>query len=390
MAEGRYGRGEDRDPYGSSFGRREHREDNQDRDYYGRTIERAGRDREDLRGTDRNMSDRGGDDRHRDSHGAYGWGCDDDRRSGGYVGPYREGGRGSLYDDRFDRGGMSGSGYRGDEAWDRAYGGGRDQESHFGRPGREPQPRQGPLYGRQQDRYGQNRNDDRNRTDQGGYGGSMSDRGYEQRGTERGYQGFAERGRYDQPDWYRDENYHALRERRLRELDREYEEFRSHRQERMAADFDEWRRSRQLGQAGGVDMSRVREHMEVVGSDGGHVGTVDCIEGDRIKLTRSDQAAGGQHHSIPLTLVRSVDDKVRLSLTVEEAKREWRTEQGPVGDTKFQSAGVGATDTAATGTASSSPASTTGTSATPTGSAEPNQAADAMKGAGGGKRSGGK
>ena len=37
------------------------------------------------------------------------------------------------------------------------------------------------------------------------------------------------------------------------------------------------------------------EHMEIKGSDGQHIGTVDRVEGNRIKLTKSDQASGGQH-----------------------------------------------------------------------------------------------
>src|SRR5215218_453919 len=42
---------------------------------------------------------------------------------------------------------------------------------------------------------------------------------------------------------------------------------------------------------------QIREHMEVVGSDGGHVGTVDKVEGDRIKLTKKDDPDGtGAHH----------------------------------------------------------------------------------------------
>ena len=48
-------------------------------------------------------------------------------------------------------------------------------------------------------------------------------------------------------------------------------------------------------------MNDIREHMEVLGSDGEHVGTVDHLEGeDRIKLTQSDAAAGGRHHFIPV------------------------------------------------------------------------------------------
>lgn len=45
-----------------------------------------------------------------------------------------------------------------------------------------------------------------------------------------------------------------------------------------------------------VDASQIQEHMEVKGSDGKHVGTVDHMENGRIKLTKSDPASGGQHH----------------------------------------------------------------------------------------------
>ena len=34
----------------------------------------------------------------------------------------------------------------------------------------------------------------------------------------------------------------------------------------------------------------IREHMDVIGADGVHVGTVDKVEGDRIKLTKADRA----------------------------------------------------------------------------------------------------
>ena len=40
-----------------------------------------------------------------------------------------------------------------------------------------------------------------------------------------------------------------------------------------------------------VNASQIHEHMEIKGSDGQHVGTVDRVEGDRIKLTKSDKAA---------------------------------------------------------------------------------------------------
>jgi hypothetical protein len=60
----------------------------------------------------------------------------------------------------------------------------------------------------------------------------------------------------------------------------------------------------------------IREHMEVIGADGVHLGTVDRIEGDRIKLIRADSGIGHEehHHYIPRGLVADVEgDRVRLS-----------------------------------------------------------------------------
>lgn len=71
--------------------------------------------------------------------------------------------------------------------------------------------------------------------------------------------------------------------------------------------------------------SGVREQMKVVGSDGQPVGTVDKVEGNRIKLTKNDPAAQGQHHYIPLDSVSSVEGgNVRLRQTAQEAKQQWR------------------------------------------------------------------
>ena len=64
-------------------------------------------------------------------------------------------------------------------------------------------------------------------------------------------------------------------------------------------------------------MSDIKEHMEVIGADGVHVGTVDKIEGSRIKLTRKDSGEGshkGHDHYIDRGLVAGVEgNKVRLS-----------------------------------------------------------------------------
>ena len=67
----------------------------------------------------------------------------------------------------------------------------------------------------------------------------------------------------------------------------------------------------------------VREHMEVIGADGVHVGTVDRVEGDRIKLTKKDSGEGshrGHHHFISRGLVATVEgDQVRLSANADVA-----------------------------------------------------------------------
>ena len=61
----------------------------------------------------------------------------------------------------------------------------------------------------------------------------------------------------------------------------------------------------------------VKEHMEVIGADGVHIGTVDRVENGRIKLTKADGGEGrrkGHHHFIDLSLVADVEgQKVRLS-----------------------------------------------------------------------------
>ncbi|WP_340644116.1 DUF2171 domain-containing protein [Phenylobacterium sp.] len=74
-----------------------------------------------------------------------------------------------------------------------------------------------------------------------------------------------------------------------------------------------------------IQTSGIREHMEVVGSDGGHVGKVDHILGTDIELSKMDFGSGLKHHLIPLTWVEQIaDDKVRLSLTKDAAKAAWR------------------------------------------------------------------
>jgi hypothetical protein len=75
------------------------------------------------------------------------------------------------------------------------------------------------------------------------------------------------------------------------------------------------------------DVEKIRPHMEVRGSDNGHVGMVDCLRGEHVVLTKSDATAGGVHHAIPAGWVARVDDKVHLTLGADEAMARWRTEE---------------------------------------------------------------
>ena len=68
-----------------------------------------------------------------------------------------------------------------------------------------------------------------------------------------------------------------------------------------------------------VDHSDIKEHAAIIGADGVHVGTVDHLDGDRIKLTKAD-SSDGHHHYISLGLVAEVENGVvRLSANADVA-----------------------------------------------------------------------
>jgi hypothetical protein len=76
----------------------------------------------------------------------------------------------------------------------------------------------------------------------------------------------------------------------------------------------------------------VKEGMEVIGADGVHIGTVDRIDGDRIKLTKKDSGFGGHeghHHDISRGLVADIEgDVVRLSANADVAVELFEEEKG--------------------------------------------------------------
>jgi hypothetical protein len=68
---------------------------------------------------------------------------------------------------------------------------------------------------------------------------------------------------------------------------------------------------------------QIREDMEVIGADGVHVGTVDRVMDDRIKLTKADSVQGpegGHHRYLSIGLVAAVEDnRVRLAANADAA-----------------------------------------------------------------------
>jgi hypothetical protein len=68
-----------------------------------------------------------------------------------------------------------------------------------------------------------------------------------------------------------------------------------------------------------VNITDIKEDMDVIGADSVHIGTVDKVEGDRIKLTKADSGSG-RHRFVPTGLVAEVEgDKLRLSANADVA-----------------------------------------------------------------------
>lgn len=121
-----------------------------------------------------------------------------------------------------------------------------------------------------------------------------------------------------------DPHYHEWRNRQIDALDRDYDDYRREHQTQFEQEFGSWREKRRDQREA---LRRVEEHMEVVGSDGTHLGTVDKTRGDRIILTKSDPSAGGHHHSIPCGWIDKVEDRVMLNRTADQARRAWTDEE---------------------------------------------------------------
>jgi hypothetical protein len=71
-------------------------------------------------------------------------------------------------------------------------------------------------------------------------------------------------------------------------------------------------------------VEQIREGLEIVGSDGAHVGTVDALSGTLLKLKKSDPSSAGAHHYLDIGLVVAIEgNKAKLLVPAEEAKRRW-------------------------------------------------------------------
>ena len=60
----------------------------------------------------------------------------------------------------------------------------------------------------------------------------------------------------------------------------------------------------------------------MIASDGTKIGTVDHLDGDKIKLAKLT-SPDGLHHYVPLAWIDHVDTHVHLSKSAAEAKASW-------------------------------------------------------------------
>jgi len=69
-------------------------------------------------------------------------------------------------------------------------------------------------------------------------------------------------------------------------------------------------------------VEQIRDGQRVIRSDGGHVGTVDALSGQLIKLKKNDPESGGAHHYISL-VIGIEGNTIKLIVPAAEAKERW-------------------------------------------------------------------
>ncbi len=71
-------------------------------------------------------------------------------------------------------------------------------------------------------------------------------------------------------------------------------------------------------------VEQIKDGQRVVGSDGAHVGTVDGLAGQLLKLKKNDPESGGSHHYLDIGLVVAVEgETIKLIVPAAEAKERW-------------------------------------------------------------------
>lgn len=76
-----------------------------------------------------------------------------------------------------------------------------------------------------------------------------------------------------------------------------------------------------------MHVDQIREGLKVVGSDHSHVGTVDGLAGQLLKLKKSDPASGGTHHYLDIGLIADIEgDTIELLVTADDARQRWSEE----------------------------------------------------------------
>ncbi|HET8750105.1 MAG TPA: DUF2171 domain-containing protein [Sphingomicrobium sp.] len=309
-------------------------------------------DRYDTRNAPRDENDRWSDDRNRYRNRAYGRGGDDRgffERAGDEVASWfgdEDAERRRREDRMRDERERGWSGRSRD--YGRGYGRDRDRDRNWyetrglNERGGWSEDDYNPSWRRELERRDRDRRERGYRPVTGDYGRGSdfeSEQFFAASGYGRGERGFGDYDRSQSPygrDQYRrtsyagslesefDPHYRSWRERHMSDLDRDYDDYRRENQSRFENDFGSWR-ERRMNKRG--MLGQIREHMEVVGSDDQHVGTVDRVAGDRIVLTRSDPESGGVHHSLSCSDIDRVEgDKVILDCTADEAHRRWRDE----------------------------------------------------------------
>ncbi len=74
-----------------------------------------------------------------------------------------------------------------------------------------------------------------------------------------------------------------------------------------------------------INPQTIKPHMPVVCSNDKEFGKVDHVEGQELKLTKDNS---GQHHYIPLSWVKNVDDKVHVDRPGDQVMKTWTTSPG--------------------------------------------------------------